>query len=220
MVKISLVALSIAMSLTAALPAVGQMDETSVSKTGTVQQPSDYALSTADFFPEKTQTESTYIEAESPSDAIRKINMVNELRKAGIHVGTMAKVNYGPCKIVAAGFHARESGNYETGGFKSTTYCTQKVSSIKHSSQARFKRLAWWVKGGPEISESTTKIKPGKYKKISYPTLFTQKNHQFSCKSSKRTTWSGRTLGTIVYKGKTYYADAYAPVQKDVPCRL
>lgn len=63
-------------------------------------------------------------------------------------------------------------------------------------------------------------IKGDKYNGTYYPVVFTQTNHALSCKSAKKTTWSGRTLGTIVYKGKTYYADAYAPVQKGVPCRL
>ncbi|MGO2053879.1 hypothetical protein ACT3UD_17690 [Glutamicibacter sp. 287] len=147
------VALPLALSLVAALPGMAQAVETPVSETHTVQQSSEYALSTKDFFPEKTPTESNYIEAESPADAVAKMDKMDELHKAGFNVGAMAKVNYGPCKIVAAGFHTRKSGNYSTGGFKSTTYCTTKVTSIKHSSQARFKRLAWWTKGGPEISQ-------------------------------------------------------------------
>ena len=214
------VALPLALSLVAVLPGMAQAVEIPVSDTHTVQQSSEYALSTKDFFPEKTPKESNYIEAESPADAVAKMDKMDELRKAGFNVGAMAKVNYGPCKIVAAGFHTRKSGNYSTGGFKSTTYCTTKVTSIKHSSQARFKRLAWWIKGGPDISQPAQKIKGDKYNGTYYPVVFTQTNHALSCKSAKKTTWSGRTLGTIVYKGKTYYADAYALVQKGVPCRL
>ncbi len=172
------------------------------------------------FFPDDSSATASYVEAESPQDAAAKLDRLDELRAARINVATMAKVSYGPCKIVAEGFHARKSGGYQRGGFKSTTYCTKRVSTIRHSSQARHKRLLWWIKGGPEISESPKTVKSGYYKKTAYASVFTQKNHSISCKSTKGTTWSGRTLGTIVYNGKTYYADAYAPIQKNVPCRL
>ncbi|MFJ2350774.1 hypothetical protein [Glutamicibacter sp. NPDC087673] len=220
MMKFSFVALPLALSLVTVSPGTAQAVETPVGETYTLQQSSEYALSTKDFFSEKTSAESNYIEAASPAEAVAKMNMMDELRQAGFNVGTMAKVNYGPCKIVAEGFHTRKSGKYETGGFKSTTYCTKKVTAIHHSSQARFKRLAWWVKGGRAIGQPAQKMKAGKHNGTYYPTVFQQTNHALTCKSAKTTTWSGRTLGTIVYNGKTYYADAYAPVQKGVRCRL
>ncbi|MGP9488727.1 hypothetical protein ACT3UA_16795 [Glutamicibacter sp. 363] len=80
----------------------------------------------------------------------------------------------------------KQQPNYGTGGFKSTTYCTKKVTAIKHSSQARFKRLAWWDKGGPEISQPAKKIKAGSHNGTYCPAVFEQTNHALSCKSVKK----------------------------------
>ncbi|WP_141392948.1 hypothetical protein [Glutamicibacter sp. BW77] len=97
------------------------------------------------------------------------------------------------------------------------------VDVLNTSVEAKATMAQQWdchVRGGPDISQPAQKIKGDKYNGTYYPVVFTQTNHALSCKSAKKTTWSGRTLGSIVYKGKTYYADAYAPVQKGVPCRL
>lgn len=217
--KLSLLAVPMALSLIAVSPASPASSPAGVNTESVQQSITSRALLESEFFPDDSSATTSYVEADSPQDAVAKLDRLDQLRAAGINVATMAKVNYGPCKIVAEGFHARKSGDYQVGGFKSTTYCTKRVSKITHSSQARHKRLIWWIKGGLDISDSPKIVKSGYYKKTPYASVFTQKNHSISCKSTKGTTWSGRTLGTIDYNGKTYYADACAPIQKNVPCR-
>lgn len=41
-----------------------------------------------------------------------------------------------------------------------------------------------------------------------------QQNLAFSCTGDVRTVFGGRTLGTIVYQGETYYASVYPPSKR------
>ena len=44
-----------------------------------------------------------------------------------------------------------------------------------------------------------------------------QKNAQFKCVSSEKSGWGSTTAGTIVYRGKTYYARVY-PARVSLSC--
>ena len=115
---------------------------------------------------------------------------------------------YGPCTLKLDNIHFRKSGNWGTIGFKAHTNCRVPVSSIKHSSDLRYKYYTAWrlALSGVHASAYNTNT-------------LTQKNVAFTCNGKVDTRFIGVTLGTIVYHGKTYYARSYSSVA-NLPCRV
>ena len=93
--------------------------------------------------------------------------------------------------------YLRASADYEAVGTKPYTTCSVPVTSIRHSTDLRYKSFIWW-------RLATTKT-GGNSGVASY----TQKNVEYFCKSSESTGWSGTTSGTMVYVGRTYHARVY-----------
>lgn len=115
---------------------------------------------------------------------------------------------YGPCTLKLDNIHFRKSGGWGTIGFKAHTNCRVPVSSIKHSSDLRYKYYTAWklALSGVHASAYNTNT-------------LTQKNVAFTCNGKVDTRFIGVTLGTIVYHGKTYYARSYSSVA-NLPCRV
>ncbi|WP_159612447.1 hypothetical protein [Glutamicibacter sp. JC586] len=141
----------------------------------------------------------SYVEANSPEEAVKKLDAL----ESPLLIGTAAATKYGPCILKPEYLHLRKSGGYETVGYKTKTTCTSAVTSVKHETDLRRKFMIWWKKAG----NTTTSVSRGE------KSLY-QQNVKFTCKNTKATNWSGTTLGTIVYKGKNYFARVYAPVKK------
>lgn len=140
---------------------------------------------------------SQYIEAASPQDAAKKFEALDE----GGATARAASVRYGPCTLYPSVMYLRKSSNYGAVGAKPYTRCSVPVSSIRHSTDLRYKSFIWWRK-------ATTKT-GGNSGVASY----TQRNVEYYCVSKESTGWSGTTAGTISYGGKNYYARVYQPVK-------
>ncbi|MFC0675227.1 hypothetical protein [Brachybacterium hainanense] len=120
-------------------------------------------------------------------------------------------VRYGPCLLEAQGTHLRQSGNCSTVGFKAYTKRTVPVTSISHTLYLREKRLLTWKKVTPTVGGSNKNYGASSLKSIGM-------SYTCTSKTTKRW-WSGAVQGKMVYKGKEYYATAYARVTSDiVPC--
>lgn len=156
-------------------------------------EPADVVPSMADA--ENLQP-SPYVQASSPEDALEKLTALESSGRASV-----ANVRYGPCTLYPSVMYLRASSNYGAVGSKPYTRCTVAVSSIKHKTDVRYKSFIWW--------RLATSKSGGNYGTASY----TQKNVEYYCKSRESTAWSGTTLGTIVYGGRTYYARVYQPVK-------
>ncbi|WP_242676932.1 hypothetical protein [Rhodococcus sp. ABRD24] len=122
-------------------------------------------------------------------------------------------VSYGPCKIEPRYIHWRtRSGTgmgYGVAGFKPYTWCDVAVESIKHESDLRYKYWTTW----PRAISATEQTTMG-------PVIsFEQKNLSFHCTGKVMTRFGGRTMGTIIYGGKTYYAAVYPPT-KELDCEV
>lgn len=117
-------------------------------------------------------------------------------------------VRYGPCTLYPSNVYLRKSSGYAAVGFKPATKCTVPVTSIHHDSDIRYKWYLWWRKAGATHSG-------GNRGAASY----TQRNVEYYCTGTTKTTFSGTTLGTIVYGGRTYYARVYMPVAS-LNCRV
>lgn len=137
------------------------------------------------------------VSADSPADAEKKLAAL----EAGGPTALAAAVSYGPCTLYPSVMYLRKSSNYSNVGTKPYTRCEVPVSSIRHSTDLRYKSFIWWRK-------ATTKT-GGNSGVASY----TQKNVEYRCVSSESTGWSGTTAGTIVYGGRTYYARVYQAVK-------
>ena len=137
-----------------------------------------------------------YVELPEPGniDAIQDSSSAQRL-------SSPAGVNYGPCLLSLEYLHLRKSGGYQTVGYKAKTTCSEIVESIHHDTDLRYKFSVWWLKAGSTTSSSN------RFQRSLY-----QQNVAFPCKNNNNTTWSGTTAGTIIHKGKPYYARKYVPV--------
>ena len=144
---------------------------------------------------------SQYVEASSPEEAdaiLTQLELSASSSSAdSLETAAALSVRYGPCTLYPSTVYLRASSNYGAVGAKPYTKCTVPVTSIKHSTDLRYKSFIWW-------RLATTKT-GGNYGVASY----TQKNVEYYCKSKEQSGWSGTTLGTIVYGGRTYYARVY-----------
>ncbi len=79
------------------------------------------------------------------------------------------------------------------------------MTSIGQETKLEYEWYAWWkqalIKTGGNIGESK----------------YTQRNIQFKCVGSTSTVWGATTLGTVKYRGKTFYARVYQKMQR-LPC--
>lgn len=155
-----------------------------------------------------------YVQADSPQEAQKIFDQQNSDKSdGGGEKGQVraAKKVYGPCNLEVQGVHMRKSGSWRTVGFKAYTRCTVKVTSIRHDNRLREKSGLYWNKVVP-TSGSSNIAKKSK--------LLESKGIEFLCPSQKKNHWwSGNTRGTVIYKGKTYYAIQNAPVSaKALPC--
>ncbi|WP_181274673.1 hypothetical protein [Brevibacterium oceani] len=141
-----------------------------------------------------------YVEADSPAEALETQEKLDKGLSA-----QAAGVKFGPCTLNMSNVWKRKS----TGGVGSKPYtvCTQNVTSIKHKSQlAQRTALLWW------------KVKATRGGGNKGVKRYEQKNLSAACKSNKKSVWRASTTGTIVYKGKTYYATNMTASYK-LPCR-
>ncbi|MGP5397407.1 hypothetical protein [Arthrobacter rhombi] len=147
--------------------------------------------------------QSQYVQADSPAEAAAILDRLENSR-----AGALAPlgVRFGPCVLHPANIHPRKSSNRNAVGVKPYTKCSAQVSSIRHSTDLRYKKLLWWKKAGTYTG--------GNVREKSY----TQRDIAYRCKGKAKTTWSGTTAGTIRYNGRTYYARVYQTPQK-IACK-
>lgn len=157
-------------------------------------QAPDGDLTDAEF--QAPATSSAYVAADSPGEAQELLN--------GLAAGGFAKVavSYGPCTLYPSPIRIRSDGKV---GTKPQTKCSAPVTSIRHSTDMRYKSFIWWRLKGTR--------KAGNQGRASLQ----QKNVGFSCVSDERSGWGSTTLGTIVYGGRTYYARVY-PARVSLNC--
>lgn len=141
---------------------------------------------------------SPYIEAESEADAAAKFAALD----AGGVSALAASVTFGPCTLYPSVMYLRASSNYGAVGTKPYTRCEVPVTSIRHSTDMRYKSFIWWRKAGTTKTGGNSGV-----------ASYTQRNVEYYCVSRESTAWTGTTAGTIVYRGKTYYARVYQPVK-------
>lgn len=144
---------------------------------------------------------SQYVEASSPAQADAILSALEAKPSSDVLAAATAGVTYGPCVLYPSTVYLRASSNYGAVGSKPYTQCSVPVNSIRHSTDLRYKSFIWW-------RLATTKT-GGNSGVASY----TQKNVEYYCVSKESTGWSGTTLGTMVYLGRTYYARVYQPVK-------
>lgn len=151
-------------------------------------------------------TTSPYVEASSPAEAMKILNALQSPQTASPSAKAAAgEVKYGPCVLYPTVIYLRTSGGGNTLGAKPYTKCSVPVTSIHHDTQLRYQWLwFWWRKADSYSGGNTGEAN------------YTQRKVEWTCQGKDSTTWAGSTLGTIVYKGETYYALVYqTPVTKD-----
>lgn len=151
-----------------------------------------------------TAPQSQYVQADSPAEANKILNRL-EAPGSAKAMATLG-VRFGPCVLYPTKVYLRTSGNKKVVGSKPYTKCSVRVSSIRHSTDLRHKKLLWWKKAGTDKGGNT------------WEKTYTQKNVGYGCKGKSSTTWAGTTLGTIRYNGRTYYARVYQAARK-LPCK-
>ncbi|MCO1339430.1 hypothetical protein BJH93_11080 [Kocuria polaris] len=166
--------------------------------------------------PPGVQTETQYVQADSQEEAERLLDQL-EAEQQGVSsdggsegvpqpaLRAGSKVKYGPCTLHSDGVYLRASSGYQNVGFKSYTKCSTKVTSISHKNTLRQKNLINWKLVSPTEGGSN---------KNYGATALSSKSINYSCPKKGKHWWSGSTLGTMIYKGETYYARSYAPVSK------
>jgi len=118
----------------------------------------------------------------------------------------MSAAKYGPCWLYPHGVHTRKSGNWGTVGAKPETECQVPVSVIRHETTIRYSWYIWWLQAGKTHVETDTNSK-----------WFQSLELEYKCRGKGMTTWTGSTLGTIVFHGHKYYARVYHGV-RDLAC--
>lgn len=118
----------------------------------------------------------------------------------------MSSAKYGPCWLRPHGVHTRKSGSWGTVGAKPETECKVPVSVIRHETTLRYSWYIWWLQAGWAHVETDTNSK-----------WFQSVELEYKCRGKEMTTWTGTTLGTIVFRGHRYYARVYHGV-RDLAC--
>lgn len=139
-----------------------------------------------------------FIQASSQEEAIKKLNDYQCGKGASVRFATP---NYGPCTLNPGAVYLRKEYDYKAAGNKHITTCTTPVTSITHAEEIHYKWYAWWKKAGGTTMSGGRNI-----------AKLEQKNVVKTCKGTTNTTFIGSTLGTIVWKNKTYYARSYTKV--------
>lgn len=126
------------------------------------------------------------------------------LASDGIEVpSNMSSAKYGPCWLRPHGVHTRKSGNWGTVGAKPETECEVPVSVIRHETTLRYSWYIWWLQAGRTHVETDSTSQSVEL--------------EYKCRGKEMTTWTGTTLGTIVFRGHRYYARVYHGV-RDLKC--
>lgn len=121
--------------------------------------------------------------------------------------GNMSAARYGPCRLIPHAVHTRRSGNWGIVGAKPETECGNvRVSVIRHETTLRYSWYIWWLQAGNVHVETATKS-----------TRFQSLGNAYKCRGREMTTWTGTTLGTIVFHGRKYYALVYHGL-RDLAC--
>ncbi len=145
-------------------------------------------LTDSEFVPRATATDGRYVAASDPAEAERLLDGLESGRVAA------AGVAYGPCKLYPSPIRIRSDGKV---GTKPQTKCTTAVTSIRHSTDMRYKSFIWWKLKGTKTAANAGQ------------SSLQQKNVGFACVSDESSGWGSTTLGTVVLGGKTYYARVY-----------
>lgn len=109
--------------------------------------------------------------------------------------------SYGPCTLHPGVVYLRKEYQYEAVGMKPYTSCSQAVSApalIEHRTELRYHWYSWWLQAGETV------ISTGRNERT-----YRSKTIRYECVGSEMTTWSGTTLGRVVWQGHTYYARVY-----------
>lgn len=140
------------------------------------------------------------MQANSPAEAIKLLDSLekNASAKSGITTYSATAVNFGPCVLKPTKVYLRTSSGKKNVGVKPVTTCSVPVTSITHATDLRYKSFIWWKKAGKTLTGGNRGV-----------ASYTQKTAEYKCVSTEKTGWSGTTLGTIVFRGKTYYARVY-----------
>lgn len=166
--------------------------------------------------PPVIQTETQYVQADSPEEAERLLDQLEAAQEGDSSDGGSeeasqptlragSKIKYGPCTLKSDGVYFRQSSGYQFVGFKSYTKCTKTVTSIQHTNTLRQKNLINWKLVQPTKGNSNRNYGAA---------ALSSKSINYSCPGKSKHWWSGSTLGTMVYNHETYYARSYAPVSQ------
>lgn len=119
--------------------------------------------------------------------------------------GFGASVAFGPCTLYPSFIHFRKTPPPGIGPKPYTDCDGVRVTSIHQETKLEYEWYAWWrqalVVSGGNTGQSR----------------YTQRRVDFKCLSSESTVWGATTLGTVVYRGKTYHARVYQKMRR-LPC--
>lgn len=116
--------------------------------------------------------------------------------------GYGAAVTLGPCTLYPSVIHFRTRPPAGIGPKPYTDCKGVRVTSIRQETRLEYEWYAWWklalTKPGGNTGESR----------------YTQRNVQFNCVGTESTVWGATTSGTVVYRGKTFYARVYQKMRR------
>lgn len=142
------------------------------------------------------------VRGDTPGQAEQLRNRLQVISNPTSHTrsGAAASISraYGPCILRPSAVYLRKEYGYEAVGTKPVTRCTVPVTSIHHRTDLRYHWYNWWLQAG------TTFIGHNEDESV-----YTSRKIHVACVGKEATIWSGTTLGTVLYKGHTYYARVY-----------
>lgn len=147
-----------------------------------------------------------YVRGETPEQAQSLQARLTAARGTGINSGIDIAGEYGPCVLKPGVVYLRKEYQYKAVGAKPLTLCTVPVSRISHRTELRYHWYNWWLQAGATITGSHELQRTYRSKKI-----------HVACAGREPTVWSGTTLGTVLYRGHTYYARVYQEA-KELRC--
>lgn len=150
-----------------------------------------------------------YVEADTRQEALQRLAPLTAAGRPSALIevpGSTTAVKYGPCWLHPHRVHLRKSGSWSIVGAKPETRCNRTVSVIRHETTLRYAWYIWWLQAGRRHVEQEPQTSG-----------FQSLEYEFNCRGREMTTWTGTTLGIVIYRGHRYYARAYHGVQ-DLAC--
>lgn len=147
-----------------------------------------------------------YARANSRQEALALLSQVESEKRPGAVIeipSNRSFAKYGPCTLKPHAVHTRKSGQWGIAGAKPETECTETVSLIRHETTLRYEWYIWWLQAGKTHIETATQTHQ-----------FQSLEFEYRCREKEMTTWTGTTLGIIVYRGSKYYARVFHGVRR------